>query len=164
MDAKRFDELGRALCHWSSRRLLFARLAALTAPLLPFALADDTLAKNKKKKRKKKHQKHKKQEPTCSPACTGAQVCQNGVCGCPSDTEECGGECRNLCPADSARNSFTCGCCRLSGQSPCFASSHCCSGDCIIMGSGICAGRPAGEECTFDAQCISGNCNGFCGN
>jgi hypothetical protein len=156
MESTSFDRLVRALSSGSSRRLLLGRFGGGLVPLLSLALADDVAAK---KKRKKKHKKHKK---PCSPACTGAKVCKHGTCVCPSGTEACGGECLNACGEGRARNPQTCTCCNLN-LGHCFGDGACCSGFCIVGGAGLCAGRGPGDACTFDAQCGSGNCNGFCG-
>lgn len=163
MDAGRFDALTRSLVFrtGSSRRTLFG-LVAVAAPILTVITAGDVLGKKKRKNKKKK----KRKKNQCSPACTGARVCANGSCVCPSGTEECGGECRNLCPGSRARNPFTCDCCKVHGVIACQASGDdCCSDNCIPvpLGIGTCQGLAAGAECTFGAQCISGNCNGFCG-
>lgn len=158
MDAGRFDALTRSLVtgSGSSRRTLFG-LVAVAAPFFSVIAAGDVLGRKKRKKNKNQ---------SCSPACTGARVCANGSCVCPAGTEECGGECRNLCSASRARNPFTCDCCKVHGTVSCSLSGgDCCSGKCFLAPAplGSCQGLPSDEECTFGAQCISGNCNGFCG-
>lgn len=154
MDAQRFDCLIRSLLTPSSRRQALIRLTGGLVPLSPLLPGNDAAAKNRKKRRKRK----KKNQ--CKPACSGAKVCKGGNCVCPSGTDECGGECLNQCGGSvSARNPLTCECCLLPLASS-GSSASCCSGQWI---PNMCLGHGAGHECDFDAQCSSGDCNGFCG-
>lgn len=156
MNDARFDRLGRSLSRHRPRRQCLGLLAGGLAPLFPLA-GSRGAAKKRRKKKGKQHGQH------CSPACTGARVCKHGACVCPGGTEECGGECRNACGGNRARNPHTCDCCIVGGGSYCHFHDACCSNDCII-GLMICASRGPGDTCTFDAQCSSGDCNGFCGS
>jgi hypothetical protein len=159
MDATRFDRLSRAISAGQTRRRFFARLGSGLLLLAPWAADNDAAAKKKRRKKDKRKKKHH-----CSPGCTGAKTCKQGVCVCPSGTEECGGECRNACGASRARNPHTCECCKKHGVMGCsFSGADCCSDNCTPFAAGQCHGFAAGHACTFDAQCISGNCNGFCG-
>jgi hypothetical protein len=160
MDAARFDRLSRALTPGQTRRRFFGHVGGGFLFLAPLAAGNDAAAKKKRRKKKGKHKKRQQ----CSPACTGAKDCKNGVCVCPSGTEECDGECLNVCGVDRARNPHTCNCCKVNGVGPCgFSGAECCSDFCFPHATGWCVGFGAGDACTFDAQCASGNCNGFCG-
>lgn len=80
-------------------------------------------------------------------------LCIDGVCRCPSGKVPCRGLCANPCPETMARNPDNCGCCVKNGES-CLSAS-CCSNSCS---AGACVGRARDADCTFDAQCASGDC------
>ena len=89
---------------------------------------------------------------SCGIACTGGKICPNGVCVCPSGTEECGGGCVPLCAATEMRTA-ACGCCRLTGQS--CGADGCCSGICKEqLGPDVCIDcLPAGAICEGVGPC-----------
>jgi hypothetical protein len=92
-------------------------------------------------------------------ACTWGAQCRTGVCDagrCTCDGETCGGDCHDPCAeGETSRNPDTCMCCRNTGIFAGGNCANCCSGTC--SGS-LCTGLPPDADCTFDAQCASGDC------
>ena len=85
--------------------------------------------------------------------------CRDGVCTCEGNT--CGGVCRAACaPVRETRHPVTCACCVKNGEDPPCSGCGCCwSGVCNEPDEVVCVGRGAGSDCTFDAQCASGDCH-----
>jgi hypothetical protein len=148
MDANRFDTLTRSMCDPLSRRELVRGFTAITLGLVGAHLPGTALAR---KKRKHKHKKKHKRPKTCQ-----------------SGTENCRGQCVDLCPSGRVRHPGTCDCCRINTGS-CSAvgyNADCCSESCEPVSTvfNACAGRAALEGCEFDAQCATGACSpdGLC--
>lgn len=187
MDGNRFDALAKTLIAATSRRRTLSGLLGGTLGLLGLADPDgawsaksgrckkkcDECEKCQKGKcRKTKSGKKRCKKGKCQPKANGTPcfeatgACQNGRCVCPSGREECPadpGRCIPVCGPGTTRNPLTCGCCQTTNQTctPLGANSACCSGACApgVPPNGFCAGRAAGEDCSFGAQCQSGVCN-----
>jgi hypothetical protein len=182
LDDHRFDALSQAIARltdhspaaWDragkapTRRLL---LGGLAASVLTTLLGAEAEAKKKRKRKNKKRGKPGK-AGTCSPACTGEKVCQDGSCVCPDDRSECGDRCCpsgqfcsagqcTACVPDVAENICKGAVCGVKANS-CGAETSCgaCPGNHVCRG-GVCV---AGVDCPPGTRYCKGVCldDGLC--
>src|SRR5687768_8707096 len=98
MDPAAFDALSRSLGGDVSRRSLLARLAGGLAPLLPFALREDTAARKKRRRKRKRKRDRGIRCPAGLVACDGQCGLPDLGRGCLIDGLKC---CSNRCVADA---------------------------------------------------------------
>jgi hypothetical protein len=109
----------------------------------------------------------------CGFCAIDATCSASGVCACDVGKDVCRGACHPTCGPSSVRPPGSCDCCAendvfISGSGA--SCTLCCSQRCTDAGPERyqCNGRPDGNDCTFDEQCASENCqvdlvgNGFC--
>jgi hypothetical protein len=182
MDGSAFDRLTQSLITAGSRRRALGSLFASTLGLLG-SWREEAAAKNckkiKNKRKRKKCLAKAKTTATCpvgQKPCDGScipsnQCCDNGdcqvsgqvciarQCTCPSIFPDvCGGACVAACNRIRelrVPDSPTCRCCITNGWSTEGDPNNCCSSTHI---SGTCAGRPAGDSCSWEEHCRTQNC------